>query len=151
MIADFGELTCLTLATFCDFEWFEPTVVWRRWWRMLCLTFFTAGFAAGVAAAGGLLVACALAFIASPDLALTALFDDFVVAAALSGAFTVAELVAGVVLVDLPSAARAGAVNSEAASKAAEICFNMVSSCFRSTEREMPFPFVIGITMRPAH
>jgi hypothetical protein len=69
-----------------------------------------------------------LAFIASPDLALTDLFDDF--AELLSDDFTVAELVvAGVVLVALPSAARAGAVNNEAASNAAEICFNMVSSC----------------------
>jgi hypothetical protein len=103
------------------------------------LTFLTAGFAAGVVAAGGVVVACALAFIASPDLpltdlALTDLFDDFAVVAELSGALTVAELVvAGVVLVDLPSAARAGAVNSEAASNAAEICFNMVSSCSSST------------------
>src|SRR5437016_5247963 len=116
---------------------------------MLCPTFFTAGFAAGVAAAGGVVVACALAFIALPDFALTDLFDDFAVVEALSGAFRVVELVvAGVVLVDLPSAARAGAVNSEAASKAAEICFNMVSSCFRSTEREMSFPFVMHTKMR---
>ncbi len=115
---------------------------------MLCLTFFTAGFAAGVAAAGGVVVVFAFAFIASADFALTDLFDDL--AAVLSDAFTVAE-VAGVVLVDLPSAARAGAVNSEAASKAAEICFNMVSSCSRSTEREMPFPFVMSDTMSPTH
>src|SRR5512137_2653233 len=97
---------------------------------MLCLTFFTAGFVAGAAAADGLVVACALAFIASPGFALTDLFDDLAEVAVLPGAFAVAEA-AGVVLVDLPAAARAGAVNSEAASKAAEICFNMVSSCFR--------------------
>ena len=97
---------------------------------MLWWTFFTAGFAAGVAAAGGFDVACALAFIASPDFALTDLFDDL--AGVLSDALTVAEVVfAGVVLVALPPAARAGAVNSEAASNAAEICFNMVSSWFR--------------------
>ena len=116
---------------------------------MLCLTFFTAGFAAGVATAGGLVVACALAFIVSACFALTDLVDDL--GALLSDAFTVAEWVgAGVVLVDLPSAARAGAVNSEAASNAAEICFNMVSSCSRSTERKMPFPFVMCDTMRSA-
>jgi len=104
---------------------------------MLCLTFFTAGFAAGVAA-GGVVVAWALAFIASElarvDLVLADLFDDLfgilfndlADVEVESDAFTLAELaVTGVVLVDLLWAARAGAVNSEAASKAAEICFNM--------------------------
>ena len=100
-------------------------------------------------AAGGFDVACALAFIASPDLPLTDLFDDF--AAVLSDDFTVAELVvAGVAPVALPSAARAGAVNSEAASNAAEICFNMVSSWF-SDGAEMPFPFVMTHTMSDPH
>ncbi len=117
---------------------------------MLWCTFFTAGFAAGVVAAGGLVVACALAFIASPGFALTDLFDAF--ADVLSDDFTVAEFVVdGVVLVALPSAARAGAVNSEAASNAAEICFNMVSSCCRLTERKMAFPFVTANTMRWSH
>lgn len=116
---------------------------------MLCRTFFTAGFS-GVAAAGGVVVACALAFIALPGFALTDLFDDLTEVEVLSGAFAVVDRVAGVVLVDLPSAARAGAVNSEAASNAAEICFNMVSSCSRSTKREMPSPFAMCDTMRPA-
>ena len=105
---------------------------------MLCRTFFTAGFA-GVAAAGGVVVACALAFMALPGFALTDLFDDLTEVE--SGVFTLDELlVAGVVLVDLPSAARAGAVNSEAASNAAEICFNMVSSWFQSDDAGNALP-----------
>src|SRR5579871_3163246 len=110
---------------------------------MLWRTFFTAGFAAGVVV-GGLVVASALAFIASPDLVLADLFDDFA-AEVLSDDFTVVELVVAgvVVLVALPSAASAGAVNSEAASRAAEICFNMVSS-FCNDAAGMPFPFVMA-------
>lgn len=118
---------------------------------MPCFTFFTAGFAAGVAGAGAVVVTFAFAFIALPGFALTDLFDDLTEVEVLSGAFAVVDVVAGVALVDLPSAASAGTVNSEAASNAAEICFNMVSSCSRSTEREMPFPFVMCDTMRSAH
>ena len=31
LINDFDDRMCLALATFCDFTWFEPTVV--VWWR----------------------------------------------------------------------------------------------------------------------
>ena len=112
---------------------------------MLCLIFFAAGFAAGAAAAGGLVVACALAFIASPDFAPTDLFDDLADVEVLSDDFTVVELVVAgvVVLVDLLSAARAGAVNSEAVSNAAEICFNMVSSWFQADGAGNALPFVM--------
>jgi hypothetical protein len=107
---------------------------------MPCFTFFTAGFAAGVAGAGAVVVTFAFAFIALPGFALTDLFDDLTEVEVLSGAFAVVDVVAGVVLVDLPSAARAGAVNNEAASNAAEICFNMVSSCFQGDDAGNALP-----------
>jgi predicted RNA methylase len=61
-------------------------------------------------------------------------------------AVVLADLAAGAgVVADLLSTASAGAVNNDAASNAAEMFFNMVSSWFRDGW-EMRFPFVLGAT-----